>query len=403
MSRHLPAILTLLMLTSPMSSLAETASVTLANPATSIPKPALPAVTPTAPTLSAKGYVLMDAASGKILASQNADERMPPASLTKMMTSYVISAALREGRIHAEDLVRISDKAWRTGGSKMFVKIGTDVPVHELMQGIIVDSGNDACVAMAEYLAGTEEAFVSLMNQQAAALGMTNTHFTDSTGLPNPDHYTSPRDIAILARALIVNFPEDYKWYSQKWFTYNGIKQPNRNRLLWRDPTVDGIKTGHTDEAGYCLAASALRNGTRLISIVMGAPTDAARAEDSQRVLNYGFRFFETHKLYNAGAILAKARVWQGAEREVSVGVTNDMYITLPPGQYANLKATVALSDPIKAPVLKGQLLGTVEFSLQGEKLSSAPLVALEDDAKGGLWTRFWDWVRLSLHNLFSK
>lgn len=381
----------------------------LAEPAPALSFPpvgqvaALPMVTPTAPALAAKGYVLIDATSGKVLASQNAEQQMPPASLTKMMTSYIISEAIRQGHIKLDDLVRVSEKAWRTGGSKMFVKVGDMVPVRELMQGIIVDSGNDACVAMAEHVAGSEDAFASLMNQQAALLGMKHTHFTDSTGLPNADHYTTPQDMAILGRALVLNFPEDYKWYSQKWFVYNGIKQPNRNRLLWRDPTVDGIKTGHTDEAGFCLVSSAQRNGTRLIAVVMGAPTDSARAEDSQRLLNYGFRFFETHKLYVANSVLQKVRVWQGKEREVPVGVLQDVYVTVIPGQYPNIKTELVLNTPFKAPITKGQVLGNINLMLNAEKIGSEPLVALKDDPKGGFFTRIADSVSLAIKNFFHK
>lgn len=363
----------------------------------------LPTLTPTSPRIDAKGYVLIDANSGKVLASQNSDQRMPPASLTKMMTSYIISKALREGRIHLDDAVRISEKAWRTGGSKMFVKVGTTVPVRDLMQGIIVDSGNDACVAMAEHVAGTEESFVSLMNQQAALLGMKNTHYMDSTGMPNPQHYTTPQDIAILARALAQDFPEDYKWYSQKWFTYNGIKQPNRNRLLWRDPTVDGIKTGHTDEAGFCLVASGLRNGTRLISVVMGAPTDATRAEGSQSLLNYGFRFFETRKLYAAGTVLSQSRIWMGKQKNIPVGVSSDFYVTIPTGQYAHLKASMDAPPQLKAPVSSGQALGEINVTLNGEKIASAPLVALQSDPVGGLWVRMNDGIALAIHHFFGR
>lgn len=365
--------------------------------------PAMPMATPSAPTIAGKAFVLMDAASGKILAAQNADQRMPPASLTKMMTSYIVSEAIRQGRVKLDDLVSISEKAWRTGGSKMFVKVGDRIPVRDLMQGIIVDSGNDACVAMAEHVAGSEEAFASLMNQAAKVLGMTGTHFTDSTGLPNPDHYTTPRDMAVLARALVMNFPEDYKWYSQKWFTYNGIKQPNRNRLLWRDPAVDGIKTGHTEEAGFCLVSSAQKNGTRLISVVMGAPTDSARAEDSERLLNYGFRFFETHKLYAGGSALRNVRVWQGREREIPAGVLKDFYVTVMPGQFAQVKTEIVLNAPVKAPVTKGQVLGKINLTANGQSIGSAPLVALQDDPQGGFFSRLADSVSLSIKNLFHQ
>jgi serine-type D-Ala-D-Ala carboxypeptidase (penicillin-binding protein 5/6) len=391
----------------PIASQQPVATTALAMP---VPNAALPAtatarpqVTPAAPTLNVKGYVLIDAGSGNLLASSNPDQRMPPASLTKMMTSYVISQALKEGRIKLDDQVRISEKAWRTGGSKMFVKIGDTIPLQDLIQGIIVHSGNDACVAMAEHIAGTEEAFAGLMNQQAAALGMTNTHFVDGTGLPNPQQYTSPRDMAILARALIHNFPEDYKWYAQKWFAFGGIKQPNRNRLLWRDPTVDGIKTGHTDEAGYCLAASALRNGTRLISVVMGAPSDNVRAEDTQRLLNYGFRFFETRKLYAGGTELTKARAWFGERPELPIGITYDFYVTFSPGQASQIKPTIVLDSPIKAPITKGQVVGLLTIELDGKKIGSAPLIALQDIPKAGLWTRLSDATKLKIRRLMGK
>lgn len=363
---------------------------------------ARPIVTPPPPSLNVKGYILTDAASGNTLAAHNPDERLPPASLTKMMTSYIISIALEEGRIRLDDQVQVSEKAWRTGGSKMFIKVGNTISVRDLLQGIIVQSGNDACIAMAEHIAGTEEAFANLMNQQAAALGMKNTHYVDSTGLPNPDQYTTPRDIAILARALIRNFPEDYKWYSQKWFLFNGIKQPNRNRLLWRDPSVDGIKTGHTDEAGYCLAASGVRNGTRLISVVMGAPTDAARAEETQRLLNYGFRFFETHKLYAAGTVLTQARVWSGAVKEIPVGMMQDTYVTLQPGQAKQLKSTLVMNYPVKAPIQKGQTLGKLNLIIDGKTVSTVPVLALQNSPEGGWWTRMWDSTIFKMKNLFG-
>jgi len=360
--------------------------------------PAQPQLTPPAPTSNANGYILMDSASGQIIASKNPDQRMAPASLTKMMTSYIISTALRQGRIHLDDLVPISKEAWQTGGSKMFVKVGTQVPVRDLMQGIIVDSGNDACVAMSEFVAGSQDAFVNLMNQQAAALGMTGTHFADVNGLPNPEHYTTPRDIATLTRHLIYDFPEDYKWYSQKWFTYSGIKQPNRNRLLWSDPSVDGVKTGHTEEAGYCLVASALRNGTRLISVVMGAPTDASRASDNEALLTYGYRFFETHKLYGANTPLNNIRVYQGANSQVPVGLDDDLYVVIPSGQYQNLKADLVLNKPIKAPIKKGQPLGSVQVDLSGKNIATVSLVALQDDPEGSLWQRMTDRVSMMFH-----
>ncbi len=407
--RLLTHLLSVALLTSPLlpvyaanqpapAAAATSPTVSLPTAAVPIPSPSQPQLTPTVPALNANGFVLMDAASAQIIATKNPDQRMAPASLTKMMTSYIISSALKQGRIHLDDLVPISKDAWQTGGSKMFVKVGDQVRARDLMQGIIVDSGNDACVAMAEFVAGSQDAFVSLMNQQAAALGMTGTHFADVNGLPNPNHYTTPRDMATLARHLIYDFPEDYKWYSQKWFTYSGIKQPNRNRLLWRDASVDGVKTGHTDEAGFCLVASAERNGTRLISVVMGAPTDAARADDNEALLTYGFRFFETHKLYAANATLNKVRVYQGATETVPVGVNNDLYVVIPAGQYQNLKANLVLNTPIKAPIKKGQPLGKVNVNLNGKPLMDMSLVALQDDPEGSLWQRTMDRISLMFH-----
>jgi serine-type D-Ala-D-Ala carboxypeptidase (penicillin-binding protein 5/6) len=352
---------------------------------------AQPTLTPIAPSVNAKAYLLMDAYSGSILASDNIDERVSPASLTKMMTSYVISMALKQGRIHPDDLVSISEAAWKTGGSKMFVKVGDKVPVRDLMQGIIVDSGNDACVAMAEYVAGSQESFVNLMNQEAARLGMSHTHFVDVDGLPDPNHYSTTRDLAILARALILDFPEDYKWYSQKWFAYNGIKQPNRNRLLWRDPDVDGIKTGHTNDAGFCLAASGQKNGMRLITVVMGAPSDEMRAQDSQRLLTYGFRFFESQKLYTANTKLAAPRVWFGQRSHLNVGLARDLYATLPAGRNKGITTTMSFTPSLKAPVKKGDIVGQIKVSLNDQAITSAPLIALEGLPKGGLWRSLVD------------
>jgi D-alanyl-D-alanine carboxypeptidase (penicillin-binding protein 5/6) len=374
-----------------------------ANPSTSAspdakvaaPKIAMPVVTvPPPPALDAKSYVIMDAATGKILAAYNPDTQLPPASLTKMMTSYVISMAIKDGKIHMTDLVPISEKAWRTGGSKMFVKVGTQVPVKDLMQGIIVDSGNDACVAMAEYVAGSEDAFANLMNQAGAALGMKNTHFVDSTGLPDPAHHSTAHDLAQLARGLVYSFPEDYQWYSQKWFTYNGIRQPNRNRLLWRDPSVDGIKTGHTDEAGFCLVSSAKRNGTRLIAVVMGAPTDAARADDSQKLLDYGFRFFETHVVYQANTKLNQIRVWHGQNKMIDIGVADPFLISVIPGQFSQVQYQFTnVPKDLQAPVQKGTAVGEVQAVLNGKVIETAPLVTLSDDPVGGFFSRLWDHV----------
>jgi D-alanyl-D-alanine carboxypeptidase (penicillin-binding protein 5/6) len=343
----------------------------------------------------------MDAQSGRILAQKNLHKRMQPASLTKMMTMYVISQALQSGRIHLNDTVTISEKAWRTGGSRMFVKVGSQVKVSQLIKGIIVDSGNDACTAMAEYLAGNEDLFASLMNQAAQQLGMKETHYVDSTGLPKPEHYSTPYDMAILARALITHFPEYYDWYKQKWFKYNGIRQPNRNRLLWRDTAYDGIKTGHTKSAGFCLVSSGMRDGMRLISVVMGAPTDAARANDSQALLEYGFRFYETHKLFAADQPLTEPRIWLGQKKTIPMGLKHDLYITIAKGRYDQLKASMVLDPKLSAPIEAGKNYGKVTIKLDGKTIASAPLVALQADPRGGLWTRFSDHITLFFKRWF--
>jgi D-alanyl-D-alanine carboxypeptidase (penicillin-binding protein 5/6) len=362
-------------------------------------QPQTPIITPSAPNLDAKAYILIDAASGKVLAEKNADEHLPPASLTKLMSLYIISSALKSGSIHLDDKVRISTRAWQTPGSRMFVKAGDEVPVADLIKGIIVASGNDATVAMAEYVAGTEDAFTNIMNEQAKNLGMDNSHFLDSTGLPNESHFSTARDLATLAIALNKYFPEEYKLYSEKWFTYKNIRQPNRNRLLWRFQYADGLKTGHTNDAGFCLVASAVKDNMRLISVILGAPNDQARTEDSIRLLTYGFRFFETHKMYTATAPITKARVWKGVNTEVALGVSRDLYITAPTGQIKNLQTVIQLNNPIKAPVIKGEVYGTLTIQFNNQVLASAPLIALENNDKGGLWRRMSD----SLHFSYSK
>lgn len=379
-------------------------SLVFANPVIPIPtQPQQAAFTPSAPNIDATGYILMDANSGKVLAEKDSNNRMPPASLTKLMSLYIISGAIKSGQIHLDDKVRISTKAWKTEGSRMFVKVGDEVPVRELLQGIIVASGNDATVALAEYVAGTEEAFTAMMNQQAKLLGMNNSHFMDSTGLPNKDHYSTARDLAVLTQAYIQHFPEDYSYYSEKWFTYNGIKQPNRNRLLWRYQYADGLKTGHTNEAGYCLVGSAKKDGMRLISVVLGEPNDQARTEDSIRLLTYGFRFYETHKLYSASTPLVQARVWQGDRSEVPLGITEDLYITIPAGQFKKLTASLDLDNPLKAPIVKGQVYGKLNITLNNQTILTKPLIALEGSERGGFLRRATDTVKFNLHKFFSK
>lgn len=367
-------------------------------------KPALAnQLVPPAPTPDVKSFVLMAADSEKVLADQNGHERLAPASLTKMMTLYIISSALKNGQIRLEDEVRISRKASQATGSKMFLKEDQRVSVKDLIMGIIVQSGNDACIAMSEYLAGSEETFVSLMNQEAQRLGMKDTHFVDCTGMPDPNHYSSAYDIALLANALATKFPEYYPWYSEKWFTFNNIRQPNRNRLLWRFQGADGIKTGHTDDAGFCLAASAKKDGMRLFAVVFGAPSDNARADATERLLTYGFRFYKTYKLYSTQDAVAQPRVWKGTDKTVVVTVAKSLYITIPDGQYNNLKPSIVLKDPLTAPITKGQEVGRITVSLGDKVLVDEPLVASEAVTEGGMWRRFSDSINMSLHSMLDK
>jgi serine-type D-Ala-D-Ala carboxypeptidase (penicillin-binding protein 5/6) len=380
-----------------------TTPVSVQNPSiqsnASIPAVAAPTLIPSPPEVDAKGYILIDANSGYIIAQKNADIRMPPASLTKLMTLYIVADSLRSGRIHLEDNVHVSEKAWRTGGSRMFIKVGTDVPVDLLIQGIAIASGNDATIAMAEFIAGSDDSFAGLMNQTAAKLGMNNTHYTDSNGLPSPDHYSTPSDMARLARAWIQHFPEYYPWFSQKWFVYNNIKQPNRNRLLWQDSSVDGLKTGHTDEAGYCLVVSAKRNGDmRLISVVMGSESDKGRTNASQALVNYGFRFFETHKIYSANTMLTKPRTWYGKENTTDLGIARDLYVTVPYGQYKNIKVTLTPDDSLHAPILKGKSYGKVMVTLNDKVVAEEPLAALQDNPECGFFSRMMERIKMWFH-----
>lgn len=355
---------------------------------------------PAAPHIASTAHILIDADSGKILAKKGIDERRPPASLTKVMTVYVIAKAIQAGQISLDDKVTISKKAWRTPGSKMFVKEGQRVTLKSLLQGIIVDSGNDACVAVSEYIAGNEKNFSVLMNKHARALGMTNTNFTDSTGLPNKALYSSAKDLAILSRAIIKDFPENYHWFKQKWFSFNGIKQPNRNRLLWRNPFVDGIKTGHTDNAGHALIASATKDGMRLIAVILGAPSDAARSDGGQRLLTYGFRFYETHKVYDEQKSISSARVWKGRESQVNLGIERPLVLTIPAGSYHNLDVSTSLEKHLIAPVDKGQNIGKLLIRLNGKLLAKRNLIALEPIQKGGLLSRLGDSISLSVNRL---
>lgn len=361
-----------------------------------------PLITPSAPVLNAKAYILIDVDSGKIIAEKNSDEKLPPASLTKMMTLYVISSALRNEQIHLTDPVRISQEAWKIGGSRMFVKEGQQVNVEELLKGIIVDSGNDACVAMAEHLGGSEPGFAQIMNQQAKNIGMTNSNFTDSTGLPNKEHYTSAKDLAILGRALINDFPQYYHWYKQKWFTFNGIRQPNRNRLLWRDTQVDGLKTGHTNEAGFCLVSSAKHDNMRLLSVVLGSPTETARADDSERLLNYGFRFFETHQIYKKGIKITELPLYKGQTNKIPVGLVDNQFVTIPSGQYQRLSISTKTPKYLQAPLKKGDKIGEIVIQFDNNILSTQSLYALQDAPKGGLFRRMKDSIRLTCSRWFG-
>ncbi len=341
---------------------------------------------PSWPEIGARGYILLDHSSGRVLAAKNENERMDPASITKLMTAYVVFKALKSGQISLDDQVMISEKAWRTAGSRMFIEVGTRVSVEELLQGMIVESGNDASVALAEYIAGSESVFAQIMNQYATELGMLNTQYRNATGLPTKEHFTSASDIARLTTALIDEFPEYYKWYSQKEFSYNKITQKNRNALLWRDPSVDGLKTGMTDAAGYCLVSSAQRDNMRLISVVLGTKSPSARAKDSQALLNYGFRFYETRLLYPAGDSVTEARVWKGNSETTSVGLKRDLYVTIPRGSYAQLEAKVDLPSQLVAPVDRSTRLGTVRVNLNSQTVAEANLFSLAPVDEGTLW-----------------
>jgi len=365
------------------------------------PQAAAPLMPP-APTVAATSYLLIDADSGKVLTEHNADTPLPPASLTKMMTSYIASMEILRGQLKEEDEVLVSEKAWRMGGSKMFIEVGNRVPLIDLLRGIIIQSGNDASVAVAEHIAGSEEAFADLMNSHARRLGMTNTHFENSTGLPGENHVSSARDMAILAKAIIEDDPEHYQLYKEKEYVWNDIRQPNRNLMLWRDSTVDGLKTGHTDEAGYCLVASAKRDGMRLISVVMGTASEQARAAETQKLLTWGFRFFETRHFYQPGEVISTARVWAGKDGQVDTGLADGLVLTLPKGQAEKLEATVTLDSTIKAPIAAGDVLGQVEVKMGEEVVHTGELVALADVEEAGLFGRLWDSIRLFFYGLFN-
>ncbi|MBF0256298.1 MAG: D-alanyl-D-alanine carboxypeptidase [Gammaproteobacteria bacterium] len=352
---------------------------------------ALAASAPPAPQIKANGYILMDFASGNVLAELDADKRLEPASLTKIMTAYVVFRELAQGRLALTDQVRVSDTAYRMTGSRMFIEVNKDVSVEDLLRGMIIQSGNDASVALAERVAGSEQVFADLMNQQAKRLGMTGTHFTNCSGLPDVDHYTTARDIAILTSALIREFPDYYKFYSERSFTYNGIKQHNRNKLLWKDDTVDGVKTGYTEAAGYCLVSSAKRGDSRLISVLLGAASPDIRINESHALLTYGFNFFETHRLYQANQALAQAQVRFGDRDLLPLGLSEDLWVSIPRGSYPKLKPELQLAGALEAPIAKGQTLAEINLMLDGKLLRKIPVIALEEVAEGGVFSRMID------------
>ncbi|MCA1768991.1 MAG: D-alanyl-D-alanine carboxypeptidase [Halomonas sp.] len=365
-----------------------------------VPQPQPQTMIPSPPQLAAKSWFLMDAASGRVLVEHNADERLPPASLTKLMTAYLVERELDRGNITLDDTVRISENAWRTGGSKMFIEVDTQVQIRDLLYGIIIASGNDASVAVAEHLAGGEVPFADLMNQHATRLGLHNTNFANATGLPHPEQYSSARDMALLSQYIINDYPEHYAIYAEKYFTFSDIRQPNRNRLLWRDPTVDGLKTGWTTEAGYGLVASAKRDDMRLISVVMGTSSEEARAQETQKLLSYGFRYFETVKLYDAGSVLNTPRVWGGDSNQLPVGVDRDVMMTVPRARNQELTARLDIQSDLAAPITAGQQVGTLAVRLGEDVVGEQPLVALESVEEGGFVKKLFDQVRRFFSNL---
>ncbi|QWT20103.1 D-alanyl-D-alanine carboxypeptidase [Bacillus sp. NP157] len=370
-----------------------------------VPRPVVPeAPVPPPPDVEGKSWVLMDYNTGQIIASKDPDVQLEPASITKIMTDYVVSAELGNGKIHNEDPVTISENAWRGGGastdgSTSFLKLNSQVKLKDLLYGMIIQSGNDAAIALAEHTAGSEPAFANLMNAYAKQLGMTHSQFQNASGYPVANHYTTARDIAILSRALIHDFPEDYAISAVKEFEWNGIKQHNRNLLLWRDNTVDGIKTGHTAAAGYCLAASAKQGDARMIAIIMGASSEKGRADAALALLNYGFRFYESHKLYDANKPLVTPKLWKGAENTLPLGVSEAVMVSVKRGDYEKLKADLDVPSTLIAPFKKGQQVGTLRVTLDGQPVMTAPLVALNDAPEGGFFSRLWDTIMLWFHS----
>lgn len=353
---------------------------------------------PPPPSLAVKAYILLDFNSGHVIAASNSDMRVEPASLTKIMTAYLAFKALKNGHLSLTQTLPVSEKAWKIEGSKMFIEPNKPVTVDELLHGTIIQSGNDSSIALAEGIASSEELFADMMNKEAQRLGMKNTHYMNATGLPDPQHYTTAADLATLAAALIRDFPAEYaKYYSTKEYTYNKITQPNRNRLLWLDPNVDGMKTGHTESAGFCLISSAKRNDMRRISVILGAPNDSARATESQKLLNYGFQFFDSHLVYKQGQTISQLKVWKGSENQVASTVAKDLYVTIPKGEYTNIKATMSSIQPLIAPIKKGQVVGTIKFNLNRQTIDEQKLVAAKSIEGAGILGRAWDSIKLLL------
>ena len=350
---------------------------------------------PAPPIVGAKSFLLIDGSTGTELASLDPDKRLAPASLTKLMTAYAVFRALADDQVGLEDQVTVSEKAWRTQGSRMFIEVGSQVSLQDLLLGMIIQSGNDASVALAEHVAGTEAVFTEVMNSYAEQLGMSSTNFTNATGLPDEAHYSTARDLGILAKRIIAEFPEYYKWYSVKEYEHNNIKQPNRNKLLWRDDSVDGMKTGRTDEAGYCLVSSASRDGMRVISVVLGTASAKARVDGSQALINYGFRFFETRLLYRAGEAVTQAKIWKSANEITSLGLAEDLYVTIPRGTFDDLETVLNMPAVLLAPVANGQPLAELQVSLNGSSLVNESLRALDNNPSGSFWQRTRDGVKL--------
>lgn len=365
-----------------------------------IPKPTLP---PKPPQLQAEAYILIDADSGMVLAEKNSRIKKEPASLTKVLTSIVIYDHINNNQLKLDDQIMVSKNAWTTEGSKMFLPVGKPATVDDLIKGIVILSANDACIALAEHIAGSTEAFVDIMNEKAKQIGMNDSHFSDPVGFSHDDHYTTAYDLALLSRTLIKNYNSYYSTYKEKWFTYNDIKQPNRNRLLWRLPFVDGIKTGHTEKAGYVLAASGIHQGMRLIAVTMNSPTDEARANDNKNLLTFGFRFFENKKLYSANHPISQPKVWYGQSPKLKVGLSSDVVITYQKGHYDQLSATLQLKQPILAPIEKGTELGQVEIRKNDKVIATHPVVALEAVPKAGWMKRLWHSMTLTIQGWFGK